>query len=75
MKRARPGKRAQGQEIRTRIVARKHVQHVQNRLKRLAVIEGGVLIAATDHKHLERVLPDVLAMIERSRLAVRNARD
>lgn len=29
MKRARRGKRAQGQEIRTRIVSRKHVQHVK----------------------------------------------
>lgn len=41
---------------------------------RLARVEGGVLIAATEHPRLEDVLPTVLEMIERSRLAVQNAR-
>lgn len=43
------------------------------KLDRLALVEGGVLIAVTEHPRLERVLPEVLEMIEGSRLAVRNA--
>jgi hypothetical protein len=44
------------------------------KLKRLALIEGGALIATTEHPRLKRALPAVLEMIERSRLAVQNAR-
>ena len=49
-------------------------QDRDDKLKRLALIEGGALIATTEHPRLERVLPAVLEMIERSRLAVQNAR-
>jgi hypothetical protein len=74
MKRARSGKRARGFEIRTRIVSQKHVRHVQNRLNRLAVLEGGCMIAVAEHPHLECALPEMLRMIERSRMAVQNGR-
>jgi hypothetical protein len=40
-----------------------------NRTTRLELLEGGVLIAVTNYPHLERVLPEVFAMIERSRRA------
>jgi hypothetical protein len=38
-----------------------------NLTTRLALVEGGVILAATAHPHLERALPAVLAMIDRAR--------
>ena len=41
-----------------------------NQSAKFAVLEGGVLIAVTEHPHLERALSAVLEMIDRSRSAV-----
>ena len=41
------------------------------KLDRLALVEGGVLIAVTEHPRLERVLPEALEMIAKAKRAPR----
>jgi hypothetical protein len=42
-----------------------------DRTTRLALVEGGVILAVTAHPRLERALREVLRMIDRARMVAR----